>query len=196
MAYQHARTMVEGVLTSEKRYTNQGVTIKMDFSGFFQKWRKTASFSRPFLDRCDCSVTEPREPCNRVKRVYRTLKQGEDIRRNAGQIGRPLPVLGRGYQQKCWRFRQVRHSACWIMAALCLALTGCGQAQNLYTPIAGLPQTQPAESAYWDCVGQNFNREATSDPGAWVFPGAEWQGREAYMRACMGQKGWANKYQP
>jgi predicted small lipoprotein YifL len=78
-------------------------------------------------------------------------------------------------------------------AAALLALTGCGGGGNLYTPIAGVPQTQTAESAYWDCVGQNFNREATSDPGAWLAPGAEWPGREAYMRYCMVQKGYAPK---
>lgn len=87
-------------------------------------------------------------------------------------------------------------------AALCGLLTGCGAgaATNHYLPIAGMTQTQTANSAYWGCVGQNWQREATQDPNFWVIPvgvvpgiaqaAAEAPGRQAYVHNCMVQKGW------
>lgn len=145
-----------------------------------------------------------REQFYLANRVARSLKQGADIRRNAGQIGRPLPVSGSGHRQKCWRIRQVRHSAYrgWVVTALCLTLTGCGNMGQLYLPAAGATQTQTVDAAYWDCEGQNFNRRA-QDPSNWVpligvgagvaQAVAQAPGNHAFIRYCMEQKGWLTR---
>lgn len=87
--------------------------------------------------------------------------------------------------------------------ALCL-LTGCGTGpgQALYTPMAGARQMQTADAAYWNCVGQNLNREM-SQPSGWTLPVGVAGGiadayatapaRHAFMRNCMEAEGYATK---
>ena len=89
-------------------------------------------------------------------------------------------------------------------AALCVALTGCagGAGEKLYAPIAGVPQRQTAEAAYWDCAGQNWHREI-QQPSAWIPPigvaggiadaFANGPTRDAFMRYCMVQQGYVRK---
>lgn len=84
-------------------------------------------------------------------------------------------------------------------AALCGLLAGCGAgaATNHYLPIAGMAPTQTANSAYWDCVGQNWQR-GMQNPAAWIpvpvvqaqVSAAEAPSSHAYIHGCMVQKGW------
>ena len=87
-------------------------------------------------------------------------------------------------------------------AALCL-LTGCADmGQRYYLPIAGMPQTETGNQAYWDCVGQAFKWEM-STPAGWTIPAGAGAGvamgvdaapaQHAFMHYCMGQKGYLTK---
>jgi len=88
------------------------------------------------------------------------------------------------------------------VAAVCGLLAGCGGGVAQYAPAAGVPQTQSANAAYWDCVGRNWQREV-SQPSGWVMPVGVAGGiaeaysdgppREAFMRYCMAQQGYAKK---
>lgn len=75
-------------------------------------------------------------------------------------------------------------------AALCGLLAGCGHMDQAYTPTAGVPQTQTADAAYWDCVRQGWQQPNV----AWIpLPAAQGMGAAqemGYVKACMIQRGW------
>lgn len=82
-----------------------------------------------------------------------------------------------------------------VAAALCVLLAGCGPSTQ-YQPATGAAQTQTADAAYWDCVGQSWGH-ALGTPAAWIpVPVAQDVSAAdtmAFVHACMAQKGWAKR---